>query len=325
MTQPNPGRIAGRWRPILTWTLVGSWGAWAVVRLTGADRLPGFGVPVTPLLSLTPYVTAAVPLPIICAAVLRRWRATAVATVIAAGLLVAVAPRTFAAPQPRAAGPTIRVLSGNLMFSRVDPDYLYALIKRTGADVVSLQEFNPDEADALEKAGLGRLLPYHDLDPRWEASGSGIYSRFPLKPLPSQPGTAMAMPNAEIDLPGGRRLEVTAVHPLPPISASAFARWRHDLRGLPAADPDGPLRILAGDYNSSLDHAILRSVLGRGYADVADQVGKALDPTWGVSMYGPPLTLDHILVDRRCAVRQVSIHDLPGSDHRAILAEIQLP
>jgi endonuclease/exonuclease/phosphatase (EEP) superfamily protein YafD len=325
MTEPKPDWIAGRWRPILTWALVGSWGAWAVIRLTGADRLPGFGVPVTPLLSLTPYVAVAAPLPIICAAVLRRRRATVVAGVVAAGLLAAVLPRAFAADQPRVTGPTIRVLSGNLMFGRVAPEYLYALIKRTHADVVSLQELTPDEVDGLGKAGLGRLLPYQNLDPRWEADGSGIYSRFPLKTLPPQPGTSVAMPKAEVDLPGGRRLEVTAVHPLPPISRSAFGRWRHDLRGLPAADPDGPVRVLAGDYNASLDHVMLRSVIGRGYVDVADQAGEGLNPTWGVSMYGPPLSLDHILVDRRCAVRRVSIHDLPGSDHRAVLAELRLP
>jgi endonuclease/exonuclease/phosphatase (EEP) superfamily protein YafD len=325
MTEPKPERITGRWRPILTWTLVGSWGAWAVVRLTGADRLPGLGVPVTPLLSLTPYVAAAAPVPVICAALLRRRRATTVAAVVATGLMAAVLPRVVAADQPRVAGPTIRVLSGNLMFSRVDPEYLYGLIERTRADVVSLQEFNQDEADGLAKAGLGRLLPYHNLDPRWEAGGSGIYSRFPLKPLPSQPGTAMAMPNAELDVPGGRRLQVTAVHPLPPISGEAFDRWRHDLRGLPAADPHGPVRVLAGDYNATLDHAMLRSVISRGYTDVADQVGEGLNPTWGVDIYGPPLSLDHILVDRRCAVRRVSIHDLPGSDHRAILTELRLP
>src|SRR4051794_7134855 len=117
MTEPKPERSTGRWRPILTWTLVGSWGAWAVVRLTGADRLPGLGVPVTPLLSLPPYVAAAAPVPVVCAAVLRRKWATTVAAVVAAGLMAAVLPRVVAADQPRAAGPVIRVLSANLMFS----------------------------------------------------------------------------------------------------------------------------------------------------------------------------------------------------------------
>jgi endonuclease/exonuclease/phosphatase family metal-dependent hydrolase len=37
------------------------------------------------------------------------------------------------------------------------------------------------------------------------------------------------------------------------------------------------------------------------------------------------LTLDHVLVDRGCAVLAYSVHIIPGSDHRAVYAEIQLP
>jgi endonuclease/exonuclease/phosphatase family metal-dependent hydrolase len=37
------------------------------------------------------------------------------------------------------------------------------------------------------------------------------------------------------------------------------------------------------------------------------------------------LTLDHVLVDRSCAVLGCSVHVVPGSDHRAVFAEIQLP
>ena len=37
------------------------------------------------------------------------------------------------------------------------------------------------------------------------------------------------------------------------------------------------------------------------------------------------LAIDHILLDPRCAVRAVSTHKLPGTDHRALYAQIQLP
>ena len=37
------------------------------------------------------------------------------------------------------------------------------------------------------------------------------------------------------------------------------------------------------------------------------------------------LTIDHVLVDRRCAVVATSVHVLPGSDHRAVFAEVRLP
>ena len=85
------------------------------------------------------------------------------------------------------------------------------------------------------------------------------------------------------------------------------------------------MRILAGDFNASLDHAVLRGLIGRGYADAADRAGAGLVPTWGYGGTRPPLTIDHVLVDRRCAVTGYSVHDIAGTDHRAVLAEIRLP
>jgi endonuclease/exonuclease/phosphatase family metal-dependent hydrolase len=37
------------------------------------------------------------------------------------------------------------------------------------------------------------------------------------------------------------------------------------------------------------------------------------------------LAIDHVLTDRRCAVLSTSAHLLPGSDHRALYAELRLP
>ena len=84
-------------------------------------------------------------------------------------------------------------------------------------------------------------------------------------------------------------------------------------------------RVLAGDFNATLDHAVFRDVLRLGYADAALQVGNALTPPWGPPGRNPLLTLDHVLADRSCAVLAHSVHVLPGTDHRAVYAEIQLP
>ncbi|MGH3389733.1 MAG: endonuclease/exonuclease/phosphatase family protein [Actinomadura sp.] len=322
--EPGPGR-GGRWRTVLAWTITGSWGAWAAVRLTGADRLSGVRLPVVPLLSFTPYVAAAAPIPIIGAALLRRRRAAAVAGIVAAGLLAAVLPRAFASGQPAVKGPPLRVLSTNLQFSLADPAAVVDLARRTGADVLSVQELTPEGVELLDRAGLGGLLPYQVLDPREGPAGSGLYARHPLRALPPVPGTALAMPQAELILTDRVRVEVTAVHPLPPLSAGNSRDWRHGLAVLPAADPSGPARILVGDYNATFDHARFRELLGRGYADAADRVGKGLVPTWGVRQQAPPLTIDHVLVDERVAVRRVEVYALPGSDHRALFAELRLP
>ena len=66
-------------------------------------------------------------------------------------------------------------------------------------------------------------------------------------------------------------------------------------------------------------------MLRLGYADAARQAGNALTPTWGLPGKGAMLTLDHVLVDRGCAVLACSVHAIPGSDHRAVYAAIQLP
>ncbi|MWK37205.1 endonuclease/exonuclease/phosphatase family protein [Actinomadura sp. J1-007] len=332
MTEPR----RGRWRTVAAWTGAGAWGVWAAVRFAGGDRIPGVEVPSAPLLALTPYVAATVPVPVLAALLLRRWRAAAVAGVVAAGLAAAVLPRAIGGDEPAARGPVLRVVTANLMFGEADPARLVEIVRRARADVLSLQELPPEAVARYERAGLSALLPHKVIDPRWGAAGSGLYSRHPMRALPPLPRTQMAMPQAELALPDGRRVQITAVHPVPPISAESLHDWKRDLGALPparssAATPGGgnaagaPVRILAGDFNATLDHAGLRRLIGRGYADAADRDGKGLVPTWGLGGPRPPLTIDHVLVDRRCAVRGVAVHDLPGSDHRAVSTEIRLP
>ncbi len=37
------------------------------------------------------------------------------------------------------------------------------------------------------------------------------------------------------------------------------------------------------------------------------------------------LVIDHVLVDGRIGVRDYAVEELPGSDHRAVFAELELP
>jgi endonuclease/exonuclease/phosphatase family metal-dependent hydrolase len=37
------------------------------------------------------------------------------------------------------------------------------------------------------------------------------------------------------------------------------------------------------------------------------------------------VTIDHVVVDNRAAVRDYRVFDVPGSDHHAVFAEVQLP
>jgi endonuclease/exonuclease/phosphatase family metal-dependent hydrolase len=129
---------------------------------------------------------------------------------------------------------------------------------------------------------------------------------------------------AELSVPlGGGRVAVQAVHPLPPITASSVRSWRATLRTLPPARR-GPPRVIAGDFNATLDHRELRRLLDTGYADAADVTGGGLRTTWPVQRRRPPVTIDHVLADERLAVLRYEVHELPGTDHRAVLAELAL-
>ena len=133
-----------------------------------------------------------------------------------------------------------------------------------------------------------------------------------------------AQPTALLELPSGEAAELICVHPsAPALRRDGAVRWRAELAVLPS--PGRLPTVLAGDFNATIDHAAFRDLLRLGYADAARQAGKALTPTWGPPGKGAMLTLDHVLVDRSCAVLACSVHAIPGSDHRAVYAAIQLP
>ena len=85
--------------------------------------------------------------------------------------------------------------------------------------------------------------------------------------------------------------------------------------------------ILAGDFNATLDHSVLRSLISTGYRDAADVVGKGFVGTWGPYDGDriPPVTLDRVLADKRIGVVDVAVFDLAGSDHRPVMATLTLP
>jgi endonuclease/exonuclease/phosphatase family metal-dependent hydrolase len=217
----------------------------------------------------------------------------------------------------------VRVLTMNVYFGRADTEILVSRVRQLAVDVLFLQELTEDSVTRLKQAGLDDLLPHTRLELRGGSRGSGIYSRFPLSDGPSVPLARSAQPTAVAALPAGDLVELVCVHPAAPGMSrwGGPVKWRKELGELP---PPGDLpRILGGDFNATLDHVAFREVLDRGYHDAAVQVGNGLAATWGLP--GAWCALDHVLVDRETAVLAHSVHVVPGSDHRAVYAEVQLP
>jgi endonuclease/exonuclease/phosphatase (EEP) superfamily protein YafD len=126
---------------------------------------------------------------------------------------------------------------------------------------------------------------------------------------------------------GAPPVRLKAVHPAPPVNATAAPYWQDALAALPGSDGRGDVQILAGDFNATLDHPELRGLLGRGYTDAADAAGKGFVWTWPARRRkrALPLTIDHVLVDERVEVEKVVVVRVPGSDHRAVITTLRLP
>jgi endonuclease/exonuclease/phosphatase family metal-dependent hydrolase len=306
--------------------VVTPWAVWAVLRATGAER----GFPLVPALAFTPYAAATSVVPLAVAVRARSRGTAAVAVAAAVALGGAVLGRAGRRPAPGEPGTRrLRVATVSLRLGRADPHAVVRLVADHRVDVLAVQELTPESGMALHAAGIGDLLPHSHViaarDGSPAAAGGALWSRWPLLARFAVPGR-FEQPAARIGVPGAPDVEVTAVHTTPPATSPQSVRqWTADLADLPAPGP-GVLRVLAGDFNATLDHAALRRVVRTGYRDAALAVGRALTATWTpLRSPQPRLTLDHVLVDPQVGVASLTLVPIPGSDHRAIVAELVLP
>ena len=254
---------------------------------------------------------------------LRQWPAAAVAVFAVVALGAVIAPRAIGGPDD-VQGTSVRVMSANVFHGNGDAGRLAAFARDHHVDLLCVEELTPEFAAGLDEAGIGRLLPHHVLSVREGVSGSGIYSRYPQRGLPLEGITST---RAEATLGGGHELDIAAIHNLPlPASQQGTDGWAQSLSRMPAPTAGGPVQVLAGDFNATLDQSDFGDLLDRGYYDAAERMGDGLIPTWPEIRSRArylPVTIDHILYDRdRVGIRDFQVMTLPGSDHRTIYAEL---
>lgn len=290
------------------------------LRLTGlASRI----WPVAPATAFTLYLAPlSVALAVVAVVLRRRWAAAALVACAVAVVAIGV-PRARPAEQPAASGPAVRVTSANLLFGKVSPTGLAALVRERDPDVLALQELSTSTANRLRAAGVFDELPYVVRRNGGQWNDTGLASRWPLERV-DVPGLPSVYVVADATLPDGRKLRLVSAHPTPPVTPAGQRRWQGWLDALP--EP-GVLRrgIVAGDFNATIDHAQFRDVLGRGWRDVADELGHGLTPTWDNARRFLPITIDHVLIPPGTAARAYDVDELPGSDHQAITATVVLP
>lgn len=303
----------------LPWTLM------AALRVTGTER----GFPLVPALSFTPHAAVSAVLPLSLAIRARSVPGALLSAAACAGLAPAVLARRGHRRDAPPTGERLRVATVSLRRGEVAAEPVLELVRGHRVDVLAVQELTPRAHVRLCDAGLADLLPHGHVIPARpgsvEAASGAVWSRRPLRKRSVVPGQ-FEQPTVRLATDGGPDVEVTAVHTFPPAtSPAAVRRWTGDLAALPGPVPE-VLRVLAGDFNATADHAAFRAVLGQGYRDAAREAGRALTWTWRpLRLRFPRLVLDHVLTDPRIGVASVELVDVASSDHRALVAELVLP
>lgn len=301
-----------------------------LVRAAGLDR----AFPLATIMTVYPYVVVGAAVATVGATLVRAVPETMVGGATLAIGLALLLPRVSPGPSPGEAptGPQVVIAVANLREGNGDAVTVVEAVHREAIDVLVALEVTERSVDAFEQAGLGRRLPHASVLPSRLSSGGGIWSRHPLRPRkPSRQRGYGATPSATIEVPGHGPLDIDAVHPLPPINRAWTRSWEQTLRSLPpppAAAGDGPRRLLAGDFNATIDHRWFRALLDLGWVDAAAARGAGLRPTFsglGAGEPVPPVTLDHVLVDADVLVEHVTTRLLPGSDHRMLIVRMRLP
>jgi endonuclease/exonuclease/phosphatase (EEP) superfamily protein YafD len=233
--------------------------------------------------------------------------------------------------------PAVTVLSSNVKSDKASVDEIVELAVANRVDAIVLPEasrsFAANVIEGARQRGLDLVGETDEpLDP---IDGEVTSARMSTGPFPTSllvraslkprfasalPGALLGSLTATVDI-GDRRLNLVAVHPAPPIPGQV-SQWQADLGKVTrwCATP----AIIAGDFNATIDHPSFKQLMDSGCLDAATLSGSALAGTWPSSL--PRLLaapIDHVLLaGPRRAVISFDVHDISGSDHRALLATV---
>ncbi|MER6897498.1 endonuclease/exonuclease/phosphatase family protein, partial [Amycolatopsis sp. NPDC000740] len=224
------------------------------------------GRPVAALAALFPYCVPAGCLLAAVSFALGRWAVGGLAATITVLASAFVAPRAWSQPS-NSAGTSVRVLTANLLRGRADAAALVELVREHRVDLLCLQELTVDAVQNLKHAGLADEMPHVLFDNvLGRGRDTGLASRHSIVSVTAERPYAVG---GIVRLADGRLLEVFAAHPIWPMSRKGPSLWYAAVADLPRAVGSGPVRVLAGDLNATLDHRVLRDLMASGYRDAA--------------------------------------------------------
>jgi endonuclease/exonuclease/phosphatase (EEP) superfamily protein YafD len=252
--------------------------------------------------------------------------AAGLAAVLAVGAVM-VGPRVTPDPAPTEGTP-LTVLTFNALNGNADIETLAVLIRAERPDLIALTEsgetYRSRLAPLLEPLGYRSAVAAHP--DGTDIAGVTAFVGAGVGGFDARVGEETAwFPYLEITGGALGDLRFVTYHAVIP-APGKLSDWESDL-ALLAQWCAGPTpAIVAGDFNATLDHSAFRAGTA-GCVDAAEQRGAGLIPTWAdrpeMRSVGPQI--DHVLATDGIEAETFAVHDIPGSDHRAVLTRLRLP
>ena len=258
-----------------------------------------------------------------------RRRALAIVSCMLVTLHVAwVAPgalRASALPAQAETAPALRVMTANLLAPNRQTDATVHEILEARPDVLVVEELTPEWLDALAAGGVTDALPFGYVVPRADCFGIGILSRKPITHYEAVDLDGVPLLRATVDVEG-HPVTVLAAHTLPPRTEEYARVWDHQMAVLSAmVERERGAVILLGDLNATTQARNYERLVAGRLRGAHEDRGRGLATTWPNGLFPlPPIRLDHVLVSRELAVRDVRELAPNGSDHVPVVADLAI-
>ena len=255
----------------------------------------------------------------------RQWMASALGgAVVVSGAALTVPGRVPATlPTWTTDAPTFTVFSSNLRESNETPARALEPALRSDADVVVLNEATARFDEALEASGLLERYPTVIRSDR--ERGDVLLTRLSASEVEVERHPDLEVPAATVQV-GDRAVRVLAVHTQSPRDRNLMPAWKDGFDDLAVSINRHDDVVAVGDFNAAVWNAPLRTFIDFGLVDAHEATGNGWSRSWsfgsgdgGIASV-PIMRIDHSLSRGRVAPLVVTDGEIPGSDHRWLLA-----
>lgn len=320
MVNTEAGHSTTRWVvQLLCWLAVGCCAATLTTQL--------FDTPNRPIAALQSFTFLIVPVGagiVLVGWLIRRGVIALAGASVSLAALALLAPLLFpdSGPDAQADATEITIVAANMLFKNDQLIVAADVLGELDADIIAFSEVNVAILTVLREHGLAAAYPHRATDVRERSTGLRIWSKVPLRSITATPGFDRSIDLVADTADGPVR--IILVHPPPPVFSPDI--WLDEIKAIGSIEHgEDPLLVL-GDFNASYFHPPFRhGVNDAGLLDALAARSRGLEMTWPSDEGVPPfVTLDHVLVNDQLAVTDARSFDIPGSDHRGVLATVAI-